>query len=90
MFFESLWTKSTFGALLGFVLSMSLLLNLGSVFPSRQGFLIVLVFGLVAIWGAFVTWFFCVKSVKQPFLICTGALVLSLGLNAFLYMGVPS
>jgi len=86
MWSESLWTKSLVGLLLGFLLSMSLFLNIGFIAPlPRDVFLIIAVIGGFTVWSALISWFYCVQSIKKPTLLCLGALLITAAINAYFY-----
>ena len=86
MWSESIWTKSILGLLLGFLLSMSLAINLGFLLPiPRDVFLLIAVLGGFSFWAGIISWFHCVTSVKRPSLISLLVFVLSALLNAWCY-----
>ena len=84
---ESIWIKSVVGLLLGFLVSMSVFINIGFVAPiPADVFLLTAVLGGFIGWALLISWFFCVPSIKRPTLICLGIFVMSSVLNAWFYM----
>ncbi|MCC2607462.1 hypothetical protein [Planctobacterium marinum] len=86
MWSESLWTKSLIGLLLGFLLSMSLFINIGFAVPiPRDVFLLIAVIGGFTLWSILISWFYSVKSIKKPVLICLAGFLLSALFNYWFY-----
>ena len=86
---KSIWTKTFAGLLFGFIVSMSLVINVGFVIPvPRDVFLIAAVLTGFTLWAGLLCWFYTFSSVLKPSLICLLILALSAGLNALFYNGV--
>lgn len=84
---ESLWSKTLVGLLLGFLLTMSLFMNIGFIAPlSRDVFLLIAVIGGFTLWSALISWFYCVQSLKKPALICLVGFLATAMINAWFYI----
>ncbi|PAJ76226.1 hypothetical protein CJF42_00590 [Pseudoalteromonas sp. NBT06-2] len=87
MWYESLWIKSFVGFFLGFLLSMSLFMNIGFIAPlSRDVFLFIAVIGGFTVWSALISWFYCVQSIKKPTLVCLVGLLITSMVNVYFYI----
>ena len=84
---ESLWSKTLVGLLLGFLLTMSLFMNIGFIAPlSRDVFLLIAVIGGFTLWSALISWFYCVQSLKKPALIWLVGFLATAMINAWFYI----
>lgn len=88
MWFESLWTKTLIGTVLGWLVTVSLFMNLGVIMASsRQVFLLLYVFAGITLWGGILSWFYCVRCMRRPVLICSAVLGVSILVNVLIYAG---
>lgn len=85
---KSIWAKTLVGLVLGFIVSMSLVINIGFVvLVPRDIFLLVAVLTGFTLWAGLICWFYTFSSALKPSVICLLLLVVSAGFNVFCYIG---
>ncbi len=86
MWSESLWSKTLIGLFLGFLFSMSLFMNVGFAAPlPKDVFLLIAVLGGFTLWSILISWFYCVRSIKKPTLVCLAGFAVTAVINVWFY-----